>query len=117
MDSIRITGIEVFGYHGVLSEEKATGQTFVIDLTLHLDLSSASATDDLSDTVDYGVLAKKTHDLVARERFDLIETVADGIAAMILEEERIESVVVAVHKPGAPIAVPFEDVVVTVRRP
>lgn len=117
MDSIRITGIEVFGYHGVLPEEKETGQRFIIDLTLRLDVSQASARDDLRQTVDYGVVAKQTHDLVAARRFELIETVAERVASMILEDERIDSVEVAVHKPEAPISVPFEDVVVTVRRP
>lgn len=117
MDSIRITGIEVFGYHGVLPEEKAAGQLFVVDLTLHLDLSRAGTTDDLLNTVDYGVLAMKTHDLVSQERFDLVETVADRVAAMVLEDERVASVEVEVHKPEAPLSVPFRDVVVTVQRP
>lgn len=117
MDSIRISGIEVFGYHGVLPEEQAAGQRFVIDLTLRLDITKASTRDDLGETVDYGAVAKKTHDLVESERFDLIETVAERVATMILEDRRIESVEVVVHKPEAPISVPFQDVMVTVRRP
>ena len=116
MDSITITGIEVFAYHGVLAEEKETGQRFLVDVELGLDLSGAGATDDLAQTVDYGVLAQRIHDVVATERWDLIEKVAARVAETVLEDARVETVVVVVHKPGAPIAVDFQDVSVTIRR-
>jgi dihydroneopterin aldolase len=116
MDSIRITGIEVFAFHGVLASEKETGQRFLVDVELGLDLSAAGATDDLAKTVDYGSLAQRIHDVVASERWDLIETVASRVADAVFEDPRVETVVVTVHKPQAPIPVPFGDVSVTVRR-
>ena len=116
MDSIRINGIEVFAYHGVLADEKETGQRFLVDLELGLDLSSAGSSDDLAKTVDYGSLAQRIHDLVASERWDLIETVASHVADAVLEDARVETVVATVHKPQAPIPVTFGDVSVTVRR-
>ena len=115
-DSIRITGIEVLGYHGVLAREKSEGQLFLIDVELKLDLSAAGDSDDLAETVDYGLLAQQIHDLVASERWDLIERVAARVAETVLEDVRVREVVATVHKPGAPVAVGFSDVSVTVRR-
>lgn len=116
-DTIRISGIEAFGFHGVLAEEKASGQSFLVDLELSLSLAEAASTDDLRQTVDYGDLAQRVHDLIVGTRYDLIESLAGAIASLILEDRRVQVVEVTVHKPGAPIAVSFGDVSVTVRRP
>ena len=116
MDSITITGIEVFAYHGVLSEEKEGGQRFLVDVEVGLDLSGAGADDDLAQTVDYGLLTQRVHDVVASDRWDLIETVASRVADAVLEDPRVVTVVATVHKPQAPIPVKFGDVSVTVRR-
>jgi 7,8-dihydroneopterin aldolase/epimerase/oxygenase len=115
-DSIAITGIEVFAYHGVLPEEKKTGQSFLIDVELSMDLAPAGASDSLAETVDYGLLAQRIHDVVASERWDLIERVAARVAETVLEDTRVGAVVATVHKPAAPITVGFSDVSVTVRR-
>jgi dihydroneopterin aldolase len=115
-DSIAITGIEVFAYHGVLAEEKKAGQRFLVDVELMLDLSAAGASDDLAETVDYGLLTQRIHDVVATERWDLIERVATRVAEVVLEDRRVQEVVATVHKPQAPIAVEFLDVSVTVRK-
>lgn len=114
--TIAIRGLRVFAHHGVLSEEREQGQEFVIDVSLHLDLEEAMAGDRLVDTIDYAALAAAIHDRVAGERWDLIERVAARVADLVLEDSRVRSVEVAVHKPQALIAVPFDDVIVTVRR-
>ena len=115
-DSIAITGIEVFAFHGVLASEKENGQLFLVDVELSLDLAPAGASDALAATVDYGLLAQRIHDVVASERWDLIERVATRVAETVLEDTRVGVVVATVHKPAAPIAVGFSDVSVTVRR-
>jgi 7,8-dihydroneopterin aldolase/epimerase/oxygenase len=115
--TIRITGLEAHGYHGVFEEEKAAGQAFLVDLELTVDTIPASRSDALGDTVDYGALAQATYDLVVGTRYNLIERLAEEIAAMILGLGGIEAVQVTVHKPQAPVAVPFRDVSVTIRRP
>ena len=56
-DVISLTGIWGFGYHGVFDHEAKNGQDFFVDLEIHLDLSRASVSDDLTDTIDYGALA------------------------------------------------------------
>ncbi|HEY7563495.1 MAG TPA: dihydroneopterin aldolase [Acidimicrobiia bacterium] len=115
-DSIRLTGIEVFAYHGVLESEKAAGQRFLVDVELFLDLSSAAASDRLEETVDYGDLANRIGEVATGQSRNLIETVAGEVADLCLEDPRVQEVVVAVHKPEAPLAVEFGDVTVTVRR-
>jgi dihydroneopterin aldolase len=115
-DRIEVRGIEVMARHGVLPLEREEPQPFLVDLTVYLDLAAAAASDDLADTVDYGRLARETHDLVADASHNLIERVADQVAIHVLSDPRVERVVVTVHKPEAPIAVPFADVSVTVDR-
>ncbi len=115
-DRIDLTGIEVWARHGVLSQEKTRNQPFVVDVRIFLDTSRAAASDDVSDTVDYGDLVRKIHFKVAGESHNLIETVAEGVAGIVLEDARVERVMVTVHKPQAPIAEKFGDVAVTVDR-
>lgn len=115
-DTIRISGIEVRATHGVLESEKTTEQTFLVDLEIGIDLTEAGTSDELSATVDYGELARETHDYVAANSFDLIERLATGIADLVLEYPAVDTAKVTVHKPEAPIDVPFSDVSVTVER-
>jgi len=115
-DEIRIAGIEGFGYHGVLDSERANGQTFRVDVVLHVDLSAAGQSDDLAQTVDYGTVAQRIHDVIVGEPVDLIETLAQRIADVCLSYSLVDSVEVTVNKPQAPIQVPFDNVAVIIRR-
>lgn len=115
-DRIAVRGIEAFGYHGVLPEERKNGQLFVVDLEVRTDVSDAAATDDLAKTIDYSLLAKEAASIVQGEPHDLIETLAVLIAQQVLTHDRVSSVEVTVHKPQAPVGVPFADVAVTVER-
>jgi dihydroneopterin aldolase len=115
-DRIRIRGIRGTGHHGVFEHERANGQTFIVDVTLHLDTSLAGRTDELAHTVDYGVVANEVHALIVGEPVDLIETLAERIADACLDWPAVAVVDVAVHKPEAPIAVPFVDVEVSITR-
>ena len=115
-DRIFVWGIEAFGYHGVLPEERENGQLFVIDLEIRTDVSDAAAADDLAKTIDYSVLAREVVTIVQGKPHDLIETLAVLIAERMLNHERVHSVEVTVHKPQAPVGVPFADVAVTVER-
>ena len=116
MDQIRLTGVRAVGKHGVLDFEHERAQTFVVDATLFLDLAPAGHSDDLHDTVDYGAIAKGIVAIIEGDHVDLIEKLADRIASMILEYPAVARTQVTVHKPSAPIVVPFDDVSVTVER-
>ena len=115
-DSITLTGLAAQANHGVFDFERENGQTFVIDLTVWLDLGPAARGDALAATVHYGELAEAVHAAVASDPVELIETVAERVARVALSFGAVERVRVTVHKPDAPIAVPFGDVAVTVER-
>ncbi len=115
-DRIAITGLRVFGRHGVLPHEADRGQVFILDIRLELDLRAAGASDRLADTVDYGALAVAIHDLVAGERWDLIERVAERVAGLALDDPRVEAAEVTVRKPEAPIPLDLDEASVTIRR-
>jgi len=113
-DRIVLDGIRGIGYHGVFEFERRQGQEFVADLVVHLP--ARVATDDLADTVDYGVIAQRAHEVIVGEPMDLIETLAERIADAVLALGAV-SVEVTVHKPQAPIPVPFTDAAVRITRP
>jgi dihydroneopterin aldolase len=115
-DRVALRGLRGRGRHGVFPKEREEGQTFLIDVVLSLDTSKAAADDDLGTTVDYGAVATRVVEVVEGEPVNLIETLAQRIADACLADTRIEEVEVTVHKPDAPIAVPFDDVSVTIAR-
>lgn len=116
-DRIALTGLRVRGHHGVLPAERAQGQDFVVDAALTVDTRLAAASDDLADTVDYASLAQALAAVVAGEPVDLIETLAERLAAVCLGQPGVRAVELTVHKPSAPIPLAFTDVSVTVLRP
>ncbi len=115
-DRITLRGLRATGYHGVYERERIAGQQFVVDVALALDLRAAAASDDVTDTVHYGELAEQVVAVVEGEPVALIETLASRIADVCLTFSPVESVEVTVHKPEAPITVPFDDVTVSVVR-
>ena len=114
--TICLTGLRVFAHHGVLPDERAHGQEFVIDVALDIDMSRVVESDELASTVDYGALADRISERVGEERWNLIERVAGRIVDLVLEDERVKAVEVTVHKPHAPIGAEFDDVSVVIGR-
>lgn len=115
-DRIALRGIRATGFHGVYPDERRDGQEFVADVALELDLAPAALSDDVADTVHYGELAETVAAILSGDPVDLLETLAARIAVAALADERVDAVEVTVHKPQAPITVPFGDVAVTIRR-
>jgi dihydroneopterin aldolase len=115
-DTIRLTGVRARGHHGVFDAERADGQDFVVDVAVEVDARAAASSDDLERTVHYGVLAEQVVAEIERDPVDLIETLAERIAAVVLTHGAAIATEVTVHKPQAPITVPFDDVSVTIRR-
>lgn len=116
MDEICLTGLRASAHHGVLEHERRTGQVFLIDVVVYLPLADAARSDDLDRTIHYGELAEEIVAAVERDPVDLIETVAERVAAVVLQHRAVEVVRVTIHKPSAPIIVPFDDVAVTITR-
>ncbi|MGV0585694.1 dihydroneopterin aldolase [Mycobacteroides chelonae] len=115
-DRIELRGLKVFGYHGVFEHERRDGQEFSVDVTVWLDLDTAAATDQLTDTLDYGELAQRAAAIVSGPPRNLIESVAGAIADDVMTDARVHAVEAVVHKPDAPIPLTFSDVAVVARR-
>jgi dihydroneopterin aldolase len=115
-DRIALRGLTARGRHGWFEHEREDGQEFTVDVVLGVDTRAAAESDDLADTVDYGNLAERVAGVVAGVPVRLVETLAQRIADLCLDDTRVEDVEVTVHKPEAPVPVPFGDVTVTIRR-
>ena len=99
-DRILLEGMVFHGRHGTLPAERELGQPFVVDVELRLDLRPAGLSDDLSQTVDYGEVHKQVREIVEGPPVNLTETLAERIAATVLEEHPpVEAVRVKVAKP------------------
>ncbi|AXH36838.1 dihydroneopterin aldolase [Humibacter sp. BT305] len=116
LDELTLTGLEVFAHHGYYDFEREQGQRFVIDTTLWLDTRAAATGDDLDRTVHYGVLAEQIVSAAQSDPVDLIETLAERVAGVVLAYPAVARTRVTVHKPDAPIQVPFVDVSIAITR-
>jgi dihydroneopterin aldolase len=116
VDQLRLTGLRAKGHHGVFDFERKQGQQFVVDVVVDIDARRSAESGDLDATVHYGELAEKVVHDIERDPVDLIETLAERIAATVLAYPAAMRTSVTVHKPEAPIAVPFGDVSITIDR-
>lgn len=113
MDKIYIKGLELFAYHGVNPEEKRDGQTFLLDVTLHADLSRPRQTDNLDDTINYAAVRKTIQRAFTAQSCDLIERAAQAVCEAILNEHpKVEKVGLLLKKPEAPMNAKFDYVAV-----
>jgi dihydroneopterin aldolase len=115
-DQIVLRGLRARGHHGVYAEEREAGQTFLVDVVLHVDARQAAKSDDVADTVHYGELAAEVVAIVEGEPVNLLETLADRIAnrwvcpskmsqsqSCVTTDERPASRVVARQQPWRPV--------------
>ena len=115
-DRITLRGMQFFGRHGVQLEERMEPQPFEVDVILRRDLSSAAASDDLADTIDYSTVFSQVGEVVEGRSYRLIEALAGAIADALLAAHPIDDVEVRVRKPKAPLPGAFETVEARLRR-
>lgn len=101
MDKIIISDLSLRAVIGVYPEERREKQDVVLNIELECDLRAAGGSDDLTDTIDYKNLKKSILALLERSRFQLIESIAEAVAGLCLEDTRIMAVRIRVDKPGA----------------
>lgn len=111
---IDLRGVSAIGRHGVFERERVDGQPFIVDA--RLEVSVTPGDDRLANTVDYGAVAQAIVGRIQGKPQQLIETLAGLIADDCMAHSKVCAVEVTVHKPQAPIPVPFSDVSVSVRR-
>lgn len=115
-DRVFVSNLCVHGFHGVLSAEKRLGQKFFIDIDCEL-AAPATASDRMTDAVDYGALCDLAARLSEETVFNLIETFAERIAAAVLDTQPlVRKVTVTVRKPAAPIRHFIDHVGVSITR-
>lgn len=116
-DQIILTGIHGFGYHGLFEQERKDGQDFFVDLKLSVDLSVPAQTDAIEDTVNYAEITDLVVQEITTNPVNLIEKLAARIAERVLNQHyKVQSVVVTVHKPQAPVAAQLKDIAVVITR-
>ncbi|MFO1377143.1 MAG: dihydroneopterin aldolase [Steroidobacteraceae bacterium] len=101
MDRIFLTGLTTEAIIGIFDWEREVRQTIAVDLEMSADIRRAAATDHIDDTLNYKKVAKRVLAFVQDSRFQLIETLAERIAELILTEFQVDRVRVTLHKPGA----------------
>ena len=101
MDKIRIHGLLVRCIIGAFLKERDHKQDVVFDLTLHTDTRPAARSDVLEDAIDYKALRNRIVEFAEQSTFHLLEGLAQAVADICLEDERVQRVDVCVHKPGA----------------
>ncbi len=117
--TIELMGIELYGFHGVLEEEREHGQRFLVDVELDLDDATAASTatnDRIEDAVDYRNVVAAVEEVSATRAYHLLEAFAAALAETLLVRFPLRGVRVRVRKPDVVLARPVEHAAVVVER-
>jgi len=101
MDRIYIRDLALRCIIGLYPEERKNKQDVIINIVLETDLRAAGKSDSLNDTVDYKAIKLAILDFTENSSFQLIESLAEGIAAICLKDARVQNATVTIDKPGA----------------
>ena len=101
MDIIYLHDLRIDTVIGVFDWERRIRQTVILDLDLSADIRRAAASDDLADTLNYKAVAKRLIDFVGHSEFQLVETLAERIAELVLDEFAVQWLRLRVNKLGA----------------
>ncbi|HWW79939.1 MAG TPA: dihydroneopterin aldolase [Steroidobacteraceae bacterium] len=100
-DRIFLRGLTAECVIGFIDWERRVKQTVVVDLELPVDCRQAAVSDDVTDTIDYKKVSKRVLAFIEASEFKLVETLAQRLAMLILEEFAIEWIRLSINKPGA----------------
>lgn len=98
---IRLKDLKMRAYVGIYPREKKQRQPVIANIKFEIDASVAVRSDAFADTVDYEQLSIDIKEWVEKGRFDLLETVADGILQIVMRDPRVQRGLVEVDKPKA----------------
>ena len=116
MGVIRLKNMQFYGFHGVSDSEKHLGGRFEVDVELHLSLKDSCESDDLNDTINYEVIYKTVDVCIRKDKFYLIEALANSIAKDILNGHPVDCLMVRVRKPHAPVKGVLDTIEVEIER-
>lgn len=100
MDTIFLSEVKVQTRLGVPEWERMTPQTIILDIEIGYDLSKACKSDDVADTIDYGIVVERIRNTLSENSFQLVEALAEHICQLILNEFEALNVKVKVAKPA-----------------
>jgi dihydroneopterin aldolase len=101
MDTVFINDLRIETIIGIYDWERKVRQTISLDLEMGTDIRQAAATDAIDDTLNYKAVAKRLIAFVEASEYQLVETLAEKIAAIVLDEFSVPWLKLTVHKPGA----------------
>ena len=101
MDIVFINDLRIETIIGIYDWERKVKQTISLDLEMGADIRKAAKTDAIEDTLNYKAVAKRLISFVGESEYQLVETLAEKIAEIVLNEFSVPWVKLTVHKPGA----------------
>ena len=101
MDIVFINDLRIETIIGIYDWERRVKQTISLDLEMAADIRAAAATDAIEDTLNYKAVAKRLIAFVGGSQYQLVETLAEKIADIVLSEFGVAWLKLTVHKPGA----------------
>ena len=116
MGLIRLKNMQFYGFHGVNESEKHLGGRFEVDVEMQLSLKSACETDDLNKTINYESIYKTVDTCVKKDKFYLIEALANSIAKDILKDHSIDTIILRVRKPHPTVHAVMDKIEVEIDR-
>lgn len=117
MDKIIMKNMQFYGYHGLFSEETKLGQRFNVSADLFVSLKKAGLSDDMEDSVNYGLIFDIVKKRVEGKPYNLIEALAEKIADDLFNEfPKIMECLIQVEKPNPPINGHYDSVAVEIVR-
>jgi 7,8-dihydroneopterin aldolase/epimerase/oxygenase len=114
--TVEISGLSVFTHHGVTQAEQDAGQRLVFDISLDVEECSATITDKLEDTIDYGAVCDAVTYVATERSYRTLERLCTAIADMLVDRWAASAVVVRATKPEPPLPVAVDEVSVEVSR-
>lgn len=101
MDIVFITDLRANTIIGIYDWERSQKQVISVDLEMSADISRPAVTDSIEDTLNYKAVSKRVEQFIVESSFQLVETLAERLAALILSEFKLDWIRLTVHKPGA----------------
>ena len=103
MDKLIIGGLEFYGHCGITPEEQKTGQRFSLDIEMACDVGRIARADQLGEAFDYAAISRRVIEIARKEQFNLIETMAERLARLILQEFGVKNLTLRLRKTAPPI--------------
>jgi len=101
MDIVYLKDLRIDTIIGIYDWERRTKQTVILDIEMGTDIARAAASDDIEDTLNYKAVAKRLFDFVGNSEYQLVETLAERVADLLLEEFNLPWLRLSVNKRGA----------------